>query len=99
MPPFVLHKFINYILQKCKVYFRFFSVWINRLGNNLLANYLRNRSNDLATVRISAICGAMLPNNSFMDKVTTFLIIHKAKDYLKSQEASATHARKVITKD
>ena len=45
-------------------YFRFSSVRFNRLRNKLLANYLRNRGNDLATVQISAICGAMLSNNS-----------------------------------
>lgn len=47
-----------------KVYFRFSSVWCNHLKNKLLVNYLRNRGNDLAIVRISAICGAMLSNNS-----------------------------------
>ena len=45
-------------------YFRFLSVRLNRLKNKLLANYLRNRGNDLATVRISAFCVAMLSNNS-----------------------------------
>ena len=34
------------------------------MKNKLLANYLRNRGNDLATVRISAFCVAMLSNNS-----------------------------------
>ena len=38
---------------------------LNQLGNKLLANYLRNRGNDLATVRISTFCIAMLSNNSF----------------------------------
>ena len=45
-------------------YFRFLSVWLNRLKNKLLTEYLRNRGNDLATVRISAFCVAMLSNNS-----------------------------------
>lgn len=45
-------------------YFRFSSVGFNRLKNKLLAEYLRNRGNELATVQISAICGAMLSNNS-----------------------------------
>jgi hypothetical protein len=35
------------------------------LRNKLLANYLRNRGNDLATVRISAFCVAMLSNKPF----------------------------------
>jgi len=35
------------------------------LKNKLLANYLRNRGNDLATVQFSVIYGAMLSNNSF----------------------------------
>lgn len=38
-------------------YFRFSSVGFNRLKNKLLAEYLRNRGNELATVQISAICG------------------------------------------
>lgn len=45
-------------------YFRFSSVGFNRLKNKLLAEYLRNRGNELATVQISAICGAMLSNMS-----------------------------------
>ena len=45
-------------------HFRFSSVGFNRLKNKLLAEYLRNRGNELATVQISAICGAMLSNNS-----------------------------------
>ena len=53
-------------------YFRFFSVWLNRLRNKLLANYLRNRGNDLATVRISVFCVAMLSNNSFICKYNIF---------------------------
>ena len=48
-----------------KIYFRFLLVWLNRLKNKLLANYLRNRGNELATVRISAFCVAVLSNNSF----------------------------------
>ena len=51
-----------------KEYFRFLSVWLNRLKNKLLANYLRSSGNELAIVRISAICDAMLSNNSFGDK-------------------------------
>jgi hypothetical protein len=42
------------------------------LRNKLLANYLRNRSNDLATVRISAFYVAMLSNNSFICKYNMF---------------------------
>ena len=38
-------------------YFRFSTVW---------HNHLRNNSNELATVRFSAFCGAMLSNNSFL---------------------------------
>ena len=53
------------------VYFRFLSVRLNRLKNKLLANYLRNRGNDLATVRISAFCVAMLSNNPSKCKVRT----------------------------
>ena len=49
-------------------YFRFSLVWLNRLKNKLLANYLRSSGNELAIVRISAICDAMLSNNSFGDK-------------------------------
>lgn len=45
-------------------YFRFSTVWYNRLRNKHLAEYLRNNSNELATVRFSAFCGAMLSNNS-----------------------------------
>ena len=46
-------------------YFRFSSVRLNRLRNKLLANYLKSGGNELATVRISAFCVAMLSNNSF----------------------------------
>ena len=45
-------------------YFRFSTVWHNRLKNKHLAEYLRNGGNELATVRISAFCGVMLSNNS-----------------------------------
>ena len=55
-----------------KEYFRFLSVWLNQLRNKLLTNYLRNRGNDLATVRISAFCVAMLSNNSFIYKYNIF---------------------------
>ena len=53
-------------------YFRFLSVRLNRLKNKLLANYLRNRGNDLATVRNSAFCVAILSNNSFICKYNIF---------------------------
>lgn len=53
-------------------YFRFLSVRLNRLKNKLLANYLRNRGNDLATVRNSAFCVAILSNNSFICKYDIF---------------------------
>ena len=53
-------------------YFRFLSIIFNQLKNKLLANYLRNGSNDLATVRISAFCVAMLSNNSFFCKENIF---------------------------
>ncbi len=55
-----------------KEYFRFLSVWLNQLINKLLTNYLINRGNDLATVRISAFCVAMLSNNSFIYKYNIF---------------------------
>ena len=55
-----------------KLYFRFLSVRLNRLKNKLLANYLRNRGNDLATVRNSAFCVAILSNNSFICKYNIF---------------------------
>ena len=55
-----------------KNYFRFLSVRLNRLKNKLLANYLRNRGNDLATVRNSAFCVAILSNNSFICKYNIF---------------------------
>lgn len=50
------------------LYFRFSLVRLNQLKNKLLANYLRSSGNELAIVRISAICDAMLSNNSFGDK-------------------------------
>ena len=57
----------------CRIfYFRFLSVRLNRLKNKLLANYLRNRGNDLATVRNSAFCVAILSNNSFICKYNIF---------------------------
>ena len=46
-------------------YFRFSSVRLNRLRNKLLANYLKSGGNELATVRISAFCVAMLSNKPF----------------------------------
>ena len=55
-----------------RIYFRFLSVRLNRLKNKLLANYLRNRGNDLATVRNSAFCVAILSNNSFICKYNIF---------------------------
>ena len=62
-----VYLFVNHI-----VYFRFLSIIFNQLRNKLLANYLRNGSNDLATVRISAFCVAMLSNNSFFCKENIF---------------------------
>ena len=64
-------------------YFRFLSVWPNRLKNKLLANYLRNRGNDLATVRISAFCVAMLLNNSFICKNDSFPRKYKLSQFYK----------------
>ena len=55
-----------------QVYFRFSSVRLNRLRNKLLANYLKSGGNELATVRISAFCVAMLSNNSFICKYSIF---------------------------
>ena len=57
---------------KSKSYFRFSSVRLNRLRNKLLANYLKSGGNELATVRISAFCVAMLSNNSFICKYSIF---------------------------
>lgn len=51
---------------KSLYYFRFSTVWHNHLRNKHLTEHLRNNSNELATVRFSAFCGAMLSNNSFL---------------------------------
>ena len=59
-------------MPRLNTYFRFLSVRLNRLKNKLLANYLRNRGNDLATVRNSAFCVAILSNNSFICKYNIF---------------------------
>lgn len=59
-------------LKKFGNYFRFSSVRLNRLRNKLLANYLKSGGNELATVRISAFCVAMLSNNSFICKYSIF---------------------------
>ena len=61
-----------YGVNELSDYFRFLSVRLNRLKNKLLANYLRNRGNDLATVRNSAFCVAILSNNSFICKYNIF---------------------------
>lgn len=53
-------------LNNIQVYFRFSTVWHNHLRNKHLTEHLRNNSNELATVRFSAFCGAMLSNNSFL---------------------------------
>lgn len=67
---YVQHPFFKDI---CTIsYYRFLSVRLNRLKNKLLANYLRNRGNDLATVRNSAFCVAILSNNSFICKYNIF---------------------------
>ena len=44
---FILEKMYLCKRQVNNSYFRFFSAWLNRLRNKLLANYLRNRSNYL----------------------------------------------------
>jgi len=49
------------------------------LRNKLLANYLRSGDNELATVRISAFCVAMLSNNLSENKGAIILIMHKVK--------------------
>lgn len=54
------------------MYFRFSAVWHNHLRNKHLAEHLRNNSNELATVRFSAVCGAMLSNNPFICKYNLF---------------------------
>ena len=59
-------------LKELEYYFRFSSVRLNRLRNKLLANYLKSGGNELATVRISAFCVAMLSNNSFICKYSIF---------------------------
>ena len=64
--------FFDRIVPDGASYFRFLSVRLNRLKNRLLANYLRNRGNDLATVRNSAFCVAILSNNSFICKYNIF---------------------------
>lgn len=62
-----------YLDENCsEAYFRFSSVRLNRLRNKLLANYLKSGGNELATVRISAFCVAMLSNNSFICKYSIF---------------------------
>ena len=67
------HTQLSKIFSTCLTcYFRFLSVRLNRLKNRLLANYLRNRGNDLATVRNSAFCVAILSNNSFICKYNIF---------------------------
>ena len=73
--PFYANTESTYITKsdaKVGFYFRFLSVRLNRLKNKLLANYLRNRGNDLATVRNSAFCVAILSNNSFICKYNIF---------------------------
>ncbi len=61
-----------FIIMCTLAYFRFSSVRLNRLRNKLLANYLKSGGNELATVRISAFCVAMLSNNSFICKYSIF---------------------------
>lgn len=60
------------LMRDAIIYFRFSSVRLNRLRNKLLANYLKSGGNELATVRISAFCVAMLSNNSFICKYSIF---------------------------
>lgn len=62
----IVENTVNAIYKNGKFYFRFSSVRLNRLRNKLLANYLKSGGNELATVRISAFCVAMLSNNSFI---------------------------------
>ena len=59
-------KIQDYYLREYENYFRFSTVWHNHLRNKHLTEHLRNNSNELATVRFSAFCGAMLSNNSFL---------------------------------
>ena len=70
-----ISSFISWMIYPILVvllYFRFSSVRLNRLRNKLLANYLKSGGNELATVRISAFCVAMLSNNSFICKYSIF---------------------------
>ena len=61
------HTQLSKIFSTClNCYFRFSTVWHNHLRNKHLTEHLRNNSNELATVRFSAFCGAMLSNNSFL---------------------------------
>ena len=69
---FLLNRDREMSVSESELYFRFLSVRLNRLKNKLLANYLRNRGNDLATVRNSAFCVAILSNNSFICKYNIF---------------------------
>lgn len=62
----VFHLHLRYIGDNDELYFRFSTVWHNHLRNKHLTEHLRNNSNELATVRFSAFCGAMLSNNSFL---------------------------------
>lgn len=62
----VLHRKQIQTAYNIMVYFRFSTVWHNHLRNKHLTEHLRNNSNELATVRFSAFCGAMLSNNSFL---------------------------------
>jgi len=55
-------------LIKIYSYFRLYTFMSIYVKNSFLANYLRSSGNELAIVRISAICDAMLSNNSFGDK-------------------------------
>jgi len=47
------------------------------LKNKRLSELLDFRGNDLATVRISAFCGAILPNNSAAKIVILFQIYNR----------------------
>lgn len=58
-------------------YFRFLTVWYNHLRNKHLTKYLRSYGNELATVRFSVFCGAMLSNNSFIHKYNMFFLKRK----------------------
>ncbi len=66
-----IRKYFWYLIIKNNfesIYFRFSTAWYNRLRNKHLTEYLRSNSNELATVRFSAFCGAMLSNNSFQSQ-------------------------------